>query len=255
MLNLKFCSVLFFLFGIVYGAKLPPSVEIESRIIGGSVAVADGVKYQVSLRNRFNMHYCGGALLSSTFVLTAAHCVYDKEINDVIAVTGALHRVQDGRPYAIQQVIMHPQFSSMTLQFDAALLRSQDPILILPWAIMPIGLESAPVGGGVEGVVVGWGLTEKGLPADYLQKATLQVISTEECAAGLGQNVLDSQLCTAASTTLATCLGDSGGPLVRNIEGGLLIGLVSVPSCTTNRPDIFTRIDLIRDWVWEVARV
>jgi len=47
-----------------------------SQIIGG-INAQDGLHpYQVSLRKSDNnMHFCGGAIISKNYIITAAHCL------------------------------------------------------------------------------------------------------------------------------------------------------------------------------------
>lgn len=50
------------------------AAEINWRIIGGEEAKDGEFPYQVSVQV-FNDHNCGGAIVSSKWILTAAHCV------------------------------------------------------------------------------------------------------------------------------------------------------------------------------------
>nr|AGM32843.1 trypsin-like serine protease [Coptotermes formosanus] len=45
-----------------------------------------------------------------------------------------------------------------------------------------------------------------------------------------------------------TCLYDSGGPLVAD---GRLLGIVSwgYETCASGRPDVYTKISAVRDWI------
>ena len=49
--------------------------DLESRIIGGTNALRSRFPYFVSLTGEnISNHYCGGTLIASDVVLTAAHC-------------------------------------------------------------------------------------------------------------------------------------------------------------------------------------
>lgn len=53
---------------------IPFDEENGGRIIGGQLASNGQFPYQVGLS--LNGAWCGGSLISSTVILTAAHCVY-----------------------------------------------------------------------------------------------------------------------------------------------------------------------------------
>lgn len=46
----------------------------DERIVGGYEAPEGAFPYQISLRNN-NRHFCGGSILNSRWIVTAAHCV------------------------------------------------------------------------------------------------------------------------------------------------------------------------------------
>ena len=59
----------------IYG--LPGLIDPDdSKVVGGTVAHEGQFPYQISLRNRYNRHFCGGSILNHQWILTAAHCVY-----------------------------------------------------------------------------------------------------------------------------------------------------------------------------------
>lgn len=57
---------------VVLCVNLSSSVR-KSRIVGGKRIEIEDAPYQVSLR-LLRHHFCGGALISDIFVLSAAHC-------------------------------------------------------------------------------------------------------------------------------------------------------------------------------------
>lgn len=51
------------------------SMERGARVVGGEDADANEWCWQVALINSLNQYLCGGALIGTQWVLTAAHCV------------------------------------------------------------------------------------------------------------------------------------------------------------------------------------
>merc|ERR1712226_860996 len=51
------------------------NVKKAPHIVGGQDATRGQWPWQVSLRNAANRHFCGGVIINSNWVLTAAHCV------------------------------------------------------------------------------------------------------------------------------------------------------------------------------------
>lgn len=58
----------------VFFGDIPLDEESEGRITNGQAASDGQFPYQVGLS--LNGVWCGGSLISTTYVLTAAHCVY-----------------------------------------------------------------------------------------------------------------------------------------------------------------------------------
>lgn len=104
-------------------------VEIDrsTRIIGGSEARVGQFPYMVALilgLPDFGQSFCGGSIISSQFVLTAAHCMEEAIQINVLA---GMHNVFRDTPHYNQAVfpkdfIMHPQYDTDTLQNDIGLI-------------------------------------------------------------------------------------------------------------------------------------
>lgn len=69
-----------------FSATLAAAATIDKRIVGGEVVPEGEIKWIVSLRDENGTHVCGGSLLDSTTVLTAAHCIENKKIK-IFSVT------------------------------------------------------------------------------------------------------------------------------------------------------------------------
>jgi secreted trypsin-like serine protease len=71
-------ALLTLLAGLASASTRDGGGELSVRVVGGSRAAEGRYPYIVSLRSpSTGEHYCGGTLIASRVVLTAAHCVLD----------------------------------------------------------------------------------------------------------------------------------------------------------------------------------
>ncbi|PSN32218.1 Chymotrypsin-2 [Blattella germanica] len=77
----------------------------SSRVVGGSNAQTGEFPFQVSLRSASsNSHFCGGSIISSDYVLTAAHCVDGSSGSSIVVVTGSIHLNSGGARHGVSRV-------------------------------------------------------------------------------------------------------------------------------------------------------
>ncbi|KAF2892689.1 hypothetical protein ILUMI_13486 [Ignelater luminosus] len=232
-----------------YQQRIDP--KLDWRIVGGSDAPNCTFPYQVSLRNAFGDHNCGGSIISPTVILTAAHCVVYTPPSLVSVVVGSTTLDSGGDKYKVSKIKVHKDYNSGLIKNDIALLILASPIELSD-CIQPIELETEDVGGGDDAVLSGWGTTSfPGLVPNNLQFINLTTISNDECKSSLGgfPPVLDSNICTFTQRGEGACHGDSGGPLAVN---GKQAGIVSWGRpCGIGYPDVFTRVSFYSDWISE----
>lgn len=82
-------------------------------MIGGETAKPGQFAYQVSLRYEpYNAHFCGGSIIRTNVILSAAHCLQDNPSpQEFSVVVGAHHISNDGQKYPVIRYIIHDQFN------------------------------------------------------------------------------------------------------------------------------------------------
>jgi hypothetical protein len=84
--------------------------NIEKRIINGWNAKPGSWPWMVSLRDYYSdSHFCDGFLIYSQYVLTAAHCLEKKNVNDLVIVVGIydLNDYDDSQVYEAEKFFVH----------------------------------------------------------------------------------------------------------------------------------------------------
>jgi len=232
----------------------------SERIVGGVEAVPHEFPWQVALVVD-NAWFCGATIISADWILTAAHCTDGGRSFEVILGAHNKNIVESTQVRIIpSQFTMHPRWNSNKLQNDVALIKLPTPVSFTP-EIAPICLAPNTEPDHVGDILLasGWGLDSDGASSTVanLRKVTAPGISSADCRAVYGNNVLDSVLCIDTTGGHGTCNGDSGGPL-SYINNGVYnqVGLVSFGSasgCELGYPTGFSRISSFVDWIVSVT--
>ncbi|BET01568.1 protease [Nesidiocoris tenuis] len=239
---------------------IPP--QARRRVISGSDAYLGEFPWVVAI-GLDQMFFCGGALLTDSLVLTAAHCLMarDTPIGNLILHLGDLDLINPNETShvlrGVSKVMFHSHFHPFLLANDIALLRLDQPVAFSD-TIQPVCLPNpAESYVGQKASVVGWGVTAfpMGEPSPILQKLDVETLSNFQCAKTIEEPVTLGMLCAAPVNLQGTCFGDSGGPLTVETKSGrrVLIGVVSfgVTGCAVQPafPDLYTRVSEYLKWI------
>jgi hypothetical protein len=97
-----------------------------TRIVGGENAAAGTWGWAVSI-SIANTYLCGGSIISSSWVLTAAHCVNGNSASQITIYAGSIYPFS-GTSIVASQVIVHSGYDSSTYVNDIALLQLSSPL-------------------------------------------------------------------------------------------------------------------------------
>ncbi len=225
----------------------------EGAIVGDVPSNIGEFPWQVSLQDHpvlgsAPFHFCGGSIIDSYWILTAAHCVDGLDHRDLRVVAGSSpvsHSDADGQVREVLRIVSYPGYVEPSLGRDIALLRLVEPLdLTAPdVAQIPLATESLAaelVRDGIDATVSGWGtLSEGGESPDQLYSAEVPIVSNAMAQTMYRRNALYSDWEITADQLAAgiigiggkdACQGDSGGPLVVPDPSGtgfVLAGVVS----------------------------
>ncbi|KAK8912228.1 Trypsin [Metarhizium anisopliae] len=206
---------------VAFSAVLAAAATVSKRIVGGEEANEGEFPSIVRLHYEDPTVLCGGSLLDSTTVLTAAHCK-PKRVTSVRA--GSLDKESGGVVAEVESVVVHPDYKVFVgdVNNDIAILKLSTPIEeseTISYAKLPAS-GSSPVIDSIA-VAAGWGGTDK------LFKVAKEIlaIDSNSCFVINPVELPDTKVC-AGGTNGDTGRGDSGGPLIDQ-ETGQLIGITS----------------------------
>ncbi|GFX43982.1 serine proteinase stubble [Trichonephila clavipes] len=248
-----------------------PTPGPMGRIVGGGNSYFGEWPWVVSLRqwkkNAF-LHKCGATLLNEFWAITAAHCVENVPLTDILLRMGEYDISHENEPLPfverrVQIVASHPQFDRRTFEYDLALLRFYEPIVfqrnIIPVCI-PKGNDTYV---GKYATVTGWGrLHEDGPLPNVIQEVSLPIITNKLCEnmyrqAGFVEDIPDIFICAGYTNGgKDSCEGDSGGPMVLQEDDGrwVLAGVISwgIGCALPNQPGVYTRITKFAEWINQI---
>ncbi|XP_070501603.1 serine protease gd-like [Chironomus tepperi] len=255
-------------------SALQPNVKGVGNIIGGKNVTRGDFPWVAVLSTPSDEYICGGTLVSSRKVLTAAHCIHDKEgknsklAGEIIVQLGTYDlgkKVEVGRAFhAVQSINVHPDWNTLTESFDADIA-----VLVLEREaafselIQPICLVQDT--SAIAGVVVGYGKSEDETKIHEKIPKMIEtpIHSNKDC-------FMDNQALAALSSGrtfcgglgrgVGVCNGDSGsGLFVTDGTTYYLRGVVSSSlkrisyECNVDTYSIFTDVIKYIDWIYRAS--
>ncbi|XP_038634666.1 transmembrane protease serine 4a isoform X3 [Scyliorhinus canicula] len=232
----------------------------SDRIVGGTDATIDEWPWQISLQYK-NQHLCGGSIINSQWVLTAAHCFPEEyhQIGNWKVYAGSETLYSGGSSFSILKIVTNANYNSRTSDYDIALVKVRSPLPYTDY-IRPVCLPNHDAQFPKKNMawVTGWGYTKEfGKVSTRLQQANVTMIDRDVCNQRqyYGGRITNRMLCAGyLAGKVDACQGDSGGPLVYHQMHWQLIGIVSWGSgcARPNRPGVYGDVTAQLDWIYNV---
>lgn len=218
--------------------------------------------------------FCGGTLITKQHVLTAAHCVQNKDsllkliADDVLVLLGAYNlsvRERGVIQSDVSDIYVHPNWKVHGDQYDADLaIFVLSKIVPFTNYIRPVCLPSNDViFDGARGSIVGWGIADKGKAnLEFPRRAFTNAINASHCL------TMDPYLAFLSSTRTFCGTGGDGSPNKGDSGGGYFVlsgsvwvqlGIISALRVNAsglvdeNSVGIYTNVKLFNAWINEVV--
>lgn len=256
------------------------SVTFSPRIVGGFATNIEQAPATVALLRTsrvmfdgdlFQAQFCGGTVIASRWVLTAAHCVVDPFGNtatpeSVQVLTGTADLGNPvNQPIGVKRIIAHPWYRSVQQGRDIAMIELETEAMVQP---IPLDTETVLLNDWA--FIAGWGALNSNVNG-FRQVYPKQLHGTfvnmtpgavcGEIYSGYDGLANYSTIC--AGVPLGgrdSCQGDSGGPLYRmDTDENRISALTGITSwgvgCgLASYPGIYTRVASYTRWIsWNMA--
>ena len=219
-----------------------------SAIINGTAAPEGAYPFMAAIVDKTDFQFCGGSVIASSYILTAAHCVEginpSKEAIYVITGRTDLGNTSQGQRIRVSAISVHSKWNGS--DYDAAVLRLASPTSSPSIQIANAADDHLETPGTVLRVT-GWGDQTPTLglnSTNRLRYVDLKAVSDSECGRlNIGFHG-PSGVC-AEELLKDSCNGDSGGPLFWNGTTRIQIGIVSYGnSCAVPKsPGVYSEIN------------
>ncbi len=239
--------------------------SVQPRIVGGLPAPDGAYPWQVSISVKDKRlgagHFCGGAIIDPSWVVTAAHCVDTvKNPKNVQVMHGSNQLSKPGPIRDVTAIVVHSGWAGPpSWENDIALIKlaasASDSV---PIKLLDNELRSSLFSDNILAFVSGWGATRDGGRdmSDELRHVGVQVVSQETCNApqAYAGKIKSGMFCAGfVEGGKDSCQGDSGGPIMVSDKKGsyVLAGVVSWgEGCAQpNKFGVYTRVSEYIGWI------
>nr|XP_033801511.1 coagulation factor IX [Geotrypetes seraphini] len=247
--------------------RIVPVLEDIEKIVGGTNALKGEIPWQAYLVKKDGTGFCGGSIISETWIVTAGHCLLSNtEFKVVVGEHNTEQNDETEQYLEVARIVMHPNYNASKKRYnnDIALLELKTAMkfnsYVTPICIADMGFTENLLKGTKNSVVSGWGdVRFQGRPATILQKLKVPFIERATCKNSSRYSVFVNMFCAGYATeTKDSCQGDSGGPHASEFQSTwFLTGITSwgEQCALKDKYGIYTRVSKFSDWIKNSAQL
>lgn len=261
MINKTFLSVLIVFFVLITGSlsldkrNCKCRIGTSQRIIGGKISGKHDYGWMVSInlrddkiplflrrmmpiKKKLSYHSCGGSIINSKYILTAAHCVPGENAHMSVGYGNEndLVKIFEAGRIKVKKAYVHPNYNQTSVENDIAILELSSPIKFGP-DVSPACITKKIQNDFPAVNTAGFGLVHRlevdpltgqrrpGNVSRYLKDVDLKDVSStaKKC-----QEQPKLFCADKINKGESSCAGDSGGSILTTIEGKTyVVGLTS----------------------------
>ena len=252
--------------------------QYENQQNKSNLKIINGNDTTEYMRNKFNFFcsittitssipYAGGSYIGKNIILTAAHVVYNSNINNITVRFNKKNLYDNGLSYNVKKILIHPNYNTETLDNDIALLfLDKNPIndgikfVYLPSERLSKKLYIT----GKLSIIMGYGTTQSSqINQPFNQKYALINILDKNKVEFPSEWITDNMIVagdyndpTDPNDNEDTCQGDSGGPLFSNYgykRSTVVYGITSwgIGCGLDNLPGVYTKVGNYVNWIYQ----
>ncbi|EPZ33601.1 trypsin-like serine protease [Rozella allomycis CSF55] len=242
------------------------SQNIDERIVGGEPVIPFIFPFAASIQCS-GYHFCGGALISDTILISAGHCVISSCPISSLRVFVHRHNInlpptaENSTVFTVVQISRHPKYNGVNYENDISVWKLRKIVSYdepLKFAMLDKGDLSRE---GTKTMALGWGYQKFGVPvlSSTLLFVNLPIVNPSICKRIYEKYFfMGKQLCVGGDVANKdTCQGDSGGGLFVTDSSGkiFIVGIVSwgYECGRVGYPGVYTKISSFLDWIHDTV--
>lgn len=236
------------------------------RIANGSEITTERAPYQVLINFKAprSEHICGGTIISSRWILTAAHCVDLDEYGIREGDVKIYHSADDFTSFGkvllhTRRIFLHPRYMEENLAYDIALIWLENFSQIkydnrVARARLPRKSEDST---SCQAYISGYGYSHSDVWDGQLRQTVVTLTHPNDCSYHSYEFDHKTMICVNERTGI--CAGDSGSPMTTMESSPLdraVIGIVSAAGdCNLSEyPQFYTRVSYYIPWINETIK-